>query len=209
MQYKSIKIASIKANVEQGVIDGYASYFSNKDSHGDIIQPGAFTKTIKENANRIKVLWQHDMQEPIGKPLTMEEDSKGLYTSSKISETDVGKKALILARDGVLNEMSIGFNTIKEDYNAAINANIIREIKLWEYSLVTFASNELAKVSDVKNLISEYQYSKGNILDILALKLFEQIKTLMSEPQKSTQAEEIINDDVQKIMAEIKKMMKG
>ena len=191
LAYKSVKIADIKANVDKGIIEGYASHFNNKDSHGDIIQKGAFTKTIKENASRVKVLWQHDMREPIGKPLSMIEDEKGLFTSSKISETEIGKKALILARDGVLNEMSIGFNVIKE-------------LKLWEYSLVTFASNPLAKVTDIKELLQEYSYSKGNVLDIIIDEVVKRI-----EPSKDTQKGDLDDIEIKLIMDEIKKIKGG
>jgi len=154
MQIKTLKVANIKADAQENIISGYASYFNNKDSHGDIITKGAFTKTIQENKNRIKVLWQHDLREPIGKPIDMLEDEKGLFTTSKISQTETGKKAMILARDGVLNEMSIGFYPIKEDYDNEKNANMIREIKLMEYSLVTLASNPLAQLTDVKHLLN-------------------------------------------------------
>lgn len=204
LAYKSVKIADIKANVDKGIIEGYASHFNNKDSHGDIIQKGAFTKTIQENASRIKVLWQHDMREPIGKPLSMIEDEKGLFTSSKISETEIGKKALILARDGVLNEMSIGFNVIKEDYDNTKNVNIIKELKLWEYSLVTFASNPLAKVTDIKELLQEYSYSKGNVLDIIIDEVVKRI-----EPSKDTQKGDLDDMEIKLIMDEIKKIKGG
>lgn len=211
MKIKTVKISNIKADTQENIISGYASYFNNKDSHGDIIMGGAFTKTIQENKNRIKVLWQHDLREPIGKPIEMVEDEKGLFTTSKISETDVGKKAMILARDGVLNEMSIGYYPIKEDYDDNKKANIIREIKLMEYSLVTLASNPLAQLTDVKNLLNEYQYSQGNIMDIVALELLKSIKTLIKgdEPNTITQTDEkSLNDkEVEFFMNEIKKYL--
>lgn len=207
LNYKAIKIADIKANVEKGIIEGYASHFGNKDSHGDIIQKGAFSKTINENSSRVKVLWQHDMREPIGKPLSMVEDEKGLFTTSKISETEIGKKALILARDGVLNEISIGYNVVKEDYDKTKNVNIIKEVKLWEYSLVTFASNPMAMITDIKHLVNDYSYSKGNVLDIIADKLYEQIKSLASkdEPSNDTQ-KDLTNEEVIEIMNAIKQI---
>lgn len=211
MKIKTVKISNIKADKQENIISGYASYFNNKDSHDDIIMGGAFSKTIQENKNRIKVLWQHDLREPIGKPIEMIEDEKGLFTTSKISETDVGKKAMILARDGVLNEMSIGYYPIKEDYDDNRKANIIREIKLMEYSLVTLASNPLAQLTDVKHLLNEYQYSQGNIMDIVAMELLKSIKTLIKgdEPNKITQADEkSLNDkEVEFFMNEIKKYL--
>ena len=214
MQIKTLKVSNIKADAQENIISGYASHFNNKDSHGDIITKGAFAKTIQENMNRVKVLWQHDLHEPIGKPKEMYEDDKGLFTVSKISETDVGKKAMILARDGVLNEMSIGFYPIKEDYDNDKKANMIREIKLMEYSLVTIASNPMATLTDVKHLMSEYQYSKGNVMDIVAMELLKSIKALVNKDEPSDDTLEVeksheIDDEtrVKEIMEEIKKYL--
>lgn len=214
MNIKTIKVSDIKADTKENIIKGYASHFNNKDSHGDIITKGAFAKTIQENKNRIKVLWQHDLYEPIGKPQEMYEDEKGLFTVSKISETDIGKKAMILARDGVLNEMSIGFYPIQEKYDDNKKANMITEIKLMEYSLVTLASNPLAQLTDVKHLLGDYQYSKGNVMDIVALELLKSIKALVKgdEPSNDTQTGDKSHDinsdaDVKAIMEEIKKYM--
>lgn len=214
MQIKTLKVSNIKADAQENIISGYASHFNNKDSHGDIITKGAFAKTIQENMNRVKVLWQHDLYEPIGKPQEMYEDEKGLFTVSKISNTDVGKKAMILARDGVLNEMSIGFYPIKEKYDESKKANMITEIKLMEYSLVTLASNPMAQLTDVKNLMNEYNYSKGNVMDIVAMELLKSIKALVNKDEPSYDTLEVeksheIDDEtrVKEIMEEIKKYL--
>lgn len=208
LKFKDIRVSDIKADMQENIISGYASHFNNKDSHNDIITAGAFKKTINENKNRIKVLWQHNMYEPIGKPTEMYEDEKGLFTVSKISETDVGKKTMILAKDGVLNEMSIGFWPIKEEYDRENNINYIKEIKLLEYSIVTLASNPLAQLTDVKHLLGEYQYSKGNVMDIVAMELLKSIKALVKgdEPSKDTLTDKK-SQDINEIMAEIKKYL--
>lgn len=148
MKYKSSKF-EIKA-IDDNTFEGYASYFNNIDSYGDIIVSGAFTKTIQENRNRIKILWQHDTNEPIGVPQVMAEDSQGLYVKGKISMTDTGKKAMILMRDGVITEMSIGYDVIKEEYQG--NKRILKEIRLWEFSPVTFGANDKAKITNAKSL---------------------------------------------------------
>jgi HK97 family phage prohead protease len=130
--------------------EGYASVFRNVDSYRDVIEPGAFTKTIQEN-KRIKVLWQHDPYMPIGKPTVLQEDNHGLYVKAKISETEEGKRAMILMRDGVIDELSIGFNTIKDAWDNEQQVRRIQEVKLWEFSPVTFAANDMATITGVKN----------------------------------------------------------
>lgn len=208
MKFKDIRVSDIKADLKENVISGYASHFNNKDSHGDIITCGAFKKTIGENKNRIKVLWQHNMNEPIGKPSEIYEDEKGLFTVSKISETDTGKKALILARDGVLNEMSIGFYPIQEKWDDSKKANMITEIKLLEYSLVTLASNPLAQLTDVKHLLGEYQYSNGNVMDVVAMELLKSIKALVGKNEPSMNTHEVKEShEIEQIMNEIKKYL--
>ena len=131
--------------------EGYASTFGNIDTDGDVIEPGAYSKSIQERfpANKIKVLWQHN--EPIGKPLEMREDSRGLHVVAKISETPRGDEAITLARDGVIDTMSVGFviPAGKSDIDDR-GVRHIREAKLFEFSLVTFPANEQAVITGVK-----------------------------------------------------------
>jgi uncharacterized protein len=131
--------------------EGYASVFGNKDSYDDIIVPGAFKKTIQES-KRVKVLWQHDPWQPIGKPLAMSEDSKGLHVKAKISNTSLGKDVVQLIKDNVIDELSIGFNTIKDEWDNLKNARLIKEVKLWEFSPVTFAANDQASIDSIKGI---------------------------------------------------------
>lgn len=133
---------------EKGIIKGYASMFNNKDSDGDIITKGAYTKTLQENSERIAFLYQHNMNQPIGKPLSMKEDEKGLFIEAKISDSSLGQDVKTMVSEGILKEFSVGFIPIKEDLQKDVN--YIKEIKLFEFSLVTLAANPLAKVTEYK-----------------------------------------------------------
>lgn len=139
----------VKATSENE-FEGYASAFGNADSYNDIVVKGAFAKTIQES-KRVKVLWQHDPHQPIGKPIAMSEDSKGLHVKAKISNTTLGKDVVQLIKDGVIDELSIGFNTIKDEWDQKSGARLIKEVKLWEFSPVTFAANEMAGISGIKS----------------------------------------------------------
>lgn len=167
-QIKSIS-AQVKAvDMEKRTVEGYFSVFNVEDSDGDVITPGAFSKTIAENGpagkNRIMHLWQHSPTQPLGKPDTLKEDDKGLFFSTKISDTTWGTDALKLYKDEVVEEHSIGFNTIKSDYSEERNANVITEVKLWEGSTVTWGANEYARVTDLKGNAEDIidQYKKLN-----------------------------------------------
>lgn len=117
------------------------------------ILPGAFTKTLSEQAHRVKILWQHDASEPIGKPLVLREDARGLFLRAQLSATPRGKDAAELLRDGVLTELSIGFDPVRSttvDEGPGVGqVRHIHELKLWEISLVTFAANPDARVEQV------------------------------------------------------------
>lgn len=148
MQRKVVPFEVKEVDVEQGVFEGYAAVFGNIDDGGDVIEKGAFAKTLMERGQRVKICWQHDPREPIGKPLEMREDERGLYVKAKISLTQRGRDALTLLRDGVVNELSIGYDAVKEAYEGTVRR--LREVKLWEISPVTWAMNPLATVTDVK-----------------------------------------------------------
>lgn len=201
MLYKSSKF-EIKASPDN-TIEGYAAYFGNIDSYGDIIESGAFSKTLKENAGRVKVLWQHDTNEPIGKPVAMEQDSKGLYIKAKISMTDTGRKAMELMRDGVIDEMSIGYDIIKDEYKG--KNRMLKELRLWEFSPVTFAANEKAKITSAKSL-SELLYEIKHA-DVGEIKnAIERLNSLLKqlEPVEPTQG-----DDEAETVDAILQMIRG
>lgn len=152
LRYRSAAFELKAVNTAEGTFEGYASVFGNVDSYRDVIEHGAFTKTLKEFGHRVKVLWQHDPWTPIGRPVEMQEDDKGLYVKSKISDTNAGRDALTLLRDGVINELSIGYTSIKETWEKETGLRRIQELKLWEFSPVTWAANDLAVITGVKSL---------------------------------------------------------
>ena len=137
-------------DLSEGTFEGYAAIFNNVDLGNDLIEPGAFTKTLKENSKRVKICWQHDTKEPIGIPLEMKEDSTGLWVKGRLSQTSRGRDALILMRDGVINELSIGYDTIKYKYDGPVRH--LKEVRLWEFSPVTFAMNPTATVTSIKSM---------------------------------------------------------
>jgi HK97 family phage prohead protease len=157
-EYKSIKAEVKDVNTEKGIITGYFSAFDSLDSDNDVIVKGAFSKTLQENGKRIKHLWQHDVRYPLSKPTELKEDNYGLYFESKISQTSYGKDVLKLYQDGVIDEHSIGFRTIKnadkKDYNE------IQEVKLWEGSTVTFGANPNTPFLGMKGMGVEDVISK-------------------------------------------------
>ena len=147
---------------DSGEFSGYAAVFGNRDNGDDIIEKGAFSKTIREDFDRIKILSQHnDCELPIGKPLELREDEKGLYIRGKISDTQKGRDVRTLLKDGVLNELSIGYDAIIFDFDSEEGARHLKEIRLWEVSIVTWAMNDQAKIDEVKSLTESLKEAKS------------------------------------------------
>lgn len=139
---------------EDGQFEGYASVFNNVDAHGDIIEPGAFKKTIREQKGQVPILWQHDPYEPIGISLELEEDDHGLRTRGQlVLDTQRGAEAYALLKRQALRGLSIGYSAIKyliEREDPDVRRRL-KELRLWEYSPVTFPANRLAVVGTVKS----------------------------------------------------------
>lgn len=187
MELKSVQFKADDVSAETRVFRGYASTY-DKDLGGDIILPGAFAKTLSERGERVKVLWQHN--EPIGRPVKMYEDEKGLYVEAKISKTRLGDEALELMRDGVIDQMSIGYSVPqgKSDYDEDGN-RMIKELKLYEFSAVTFPMNEKAFITGVKSVREALQRTpnidKHSVNELK--KLIDDLTALLAqEPPKGT-----------------------
>jgi len=200
MEFKALKFDDSQVSIEERTFKGYASTFGNVDEVGDIIEAGAFKKSIKERgpkgSNQIKVLWQHDA--PIGVPLVMQEDSKGLYVEGKVSKTRLGDEALELMRDGVVDKMSIGFSVPKGkmEWDDKAQVRRIKEVKLFEFSPVTFPANEMASITGVKSIEGKIALIRNGATlsedDLAELhQVYSQLKALLeAEPPQSTQATE-------------------
>lgn len=151
-QHKSFKFELTSAD-DTGEFSGYAAVFGNVDNGLDVIEKGAFTRTIKEDFDKIKILALHnDNWLPVGKPLELREDNKGLFIRGKISDTAMGRDIKTLLKDGVLNDMSIGYDVVRYDFDSEEGIRHLKEIRLWEVSIVTWAMNDQAKIEEVKSI---------------------------------------------------------
>ncbi len=157
--YKAAPVGElIDADEKAGIIKGYGSYFGNKDSDNDIIMKGAYKKTIAENGERVKYLYQHDMNQPIGKMTELYEDDKGLVFVAEIAKTQLGKDVVELMKSGVITENSVGIMPMQKQNKGDYRE--ITEVKLYEISAVTLAANDQAKILDVKGNVDIEKLSK-------------------------------------------------
>ena len=142
-----------KAISDDGEFSGYAAIFGNEDLGRDIIVKGAFAKSLARcPAAKVKMLRQHDPEEPIGVWLDLIEDSKGLRAKGKlILDTVKGRETHALMRAGALDGLSIGFRTLKDRFDRAKGIRFVEEVELPEISVVTFPMNPRATVATVKS----------------------------------------------------------
>ena len=131
-------------------IEGLASTFGNIDRVGDIIAKGAFTNTLE--ARKPKFLNQHRIDEPIGVIDVAVEVEEGLFIKARMPKAnDIVRNLFPLLKMGALSNFSIGFNIVDSD-TTPDGVRTIKEIELFEVSIVTMPANEDAKITGVKKL---------------------------------------------------------
>ena len=161
MDFKSLPLTLKAAPDETGVFEGYASVFGVVDQGMDVVAPGAFAKTLGKR--QVKMLWQHDMAQPIGVWEEVREDERGLFVKGRLlPDVDKGREAIALLKAGAIDSMSIGYRTIEAEA-ANVNGRGVRkltEIDLFEISLVTFPMLPDAKVTDVKSIRTERDFER-------------------------------------------------
>jgi hypothetical protein len=143
-----------------GEFSGYGSIFDVKDSQGDIVVKGAFDRTLKDWASKSKLpkmLWQHDTHEPIGGYTTMRPDEKGLYVEGKVL-VEAGateQRAYTHLKAGTVDGLSIGYTLFPGgmEYDKGRDAFLLKDIELWELSVVTFPACAPALVDTVKAVL--------------------------------------------------------
>lgn len=211
------KLSVKDVDTVKGIVTGYFSTYGVKDSDGDIILPGAFTKTVAEQGplgkDSIKHLRQHDRNQLVGRILKLNAlDPVGLYFESEMSKTQLGQDTLMLYQEGILNQHSIGFRIPQNGtrYDQAQDAWLIGETMLREGSVVTWGANPETPVTGIKAEMEQLEriesfLKHGKATDetfVYLQQLKAKIESLLvlkaaQEPDKSTptalekQAEEV------------------
>ena len=136
------------------IVESYPATFGTVvEFFNEIVEPGAFARTIEHNGpegrNRIKALYQHNPAALVGRPTELTEDEIGLRAVTQFSDTPQARDVLRLIQDEVITEQSIGFDVIK-DYQDEDGITHLKEIRLWEYSYVTWGANPQTPIVNVR-----------------------------------------------------------
>ena len=227
LKYKVSKFRELKVQDENnGIVkfSGYGNVFGNVDSYGDVVVNGAFAKTISEKQGKFPHLFMHDPKIVVGAITHCAEDSKGLYIEGEVYTTfEWGKMVAAGMRSGSINEFSIGYQAIIEEFDRNKGINYLKEIKLYEISSVTsnFAANSEATLTDVKN-----REQMDNLVSVLEqlVKVFQPVSTTetteqpvsttiqLKEPEtdeKSTNSEESTYNELEQLLTEHKIKING
>lgn len=213
--YKSIDFDVKEVKADSRTISGYAAVFNNIDDARDILLPGCFAKSIAERGplsstnRKIVMLNQHEIDEPIARITKLIEDEKGLYFEAELDKIQKADEVLTQLLSGTLNQFSIGYSYVwdKIEWDENKNAYLVKEVKLYEISVVTFGCNEMSEFlglkkqgasveSEVRNLqrsfedcIGDLTEAKQNKLRIFVKKFIEANNALQQPEPPSTQSE--------------------
>ena len=152
-------------NEAEGIVEAFVSGVGNKDSVGDIVEPGAFKKSLERRHPR--VIWSHDWNIPVGKVLEIYEvgpdDPRlpakmkkarigGLYAKVQFNLlSEKGREAFAsVAFFGKDQEWSIGYKTLRSKFDPMVKANRLQEVELFEVSPVLHGANQLTGTVSVK-----------------------------------------------------------
>lgn len=153
----------VKAVDETGKFTGIGAVYGNVDLGGDKILPGAFTKTLVAG-NQLPLLWQHNPSDPIG-TVKVTDTSQGLMVEGQLLLSDpTAAKAYSFLKAGIIKGLSIGYDTVKAAWVDDIRE--LRELKLWELSVVTFPMNESATVTGIKAMSDDDRSKHFKAIDM-------------------------------------------
>jgi len=158
--YKSVPFEFKREPDADGTFEGYASVFGIVDQGMDVVQRGAFTKSIG-SGRKVQMLWQHDQTNPIGVWDEIKEDERGLFVKGRLlKDVQQGREAMTLIKAGAIDGMSIGYRTVDAEFEGDGSVRKLHELDLFEISIVTFPMLPDAQVTDIKSIKTEREFER-------------------------------------------------
>ena len=192
-QFKSFEVKELSFNSDGRTISGYAAIFNNRDKSSDVLLKGCFAKSIQDRGpesqanDKIIMLWQHDMHEPIGRISVLREDEKGLYFEAVIDDVERGNQAIKQLESGTLNQFSIGYSYVWEkcEYDSEKDSLLVKEVVLYEISVVSIGCNGETEYLGLKaEGLDPYEELKNEVesaLKGLSIRKKEEIQSIISK----------------------------
>lgn len=165
--YKSFEMKA----ADNGSIDGYFStYDKTPDSYGDIIEPGAFTETIKkreESGHPFPLCFNHDFSAIIGAVESVKDTEKGPFIKANFLDTQLAQDVRKMLQSGAIYQFSFAYDvlgarkpTAEEEKEGIVN--VLTELEVFEISVVTVPANQNAVATEVKSVEPETKQGRRN-----------------------------------------------
>ncbi len=146
---------AVQEGGDSWTITGYGSVFNNTDLGNDVVVPGAFRKSL-ETYGLPLLLFNHKMEDaPIGTIIDAKEDKKGLWFKAELPKDDDFVRGRIvpqLKKRG-LRGTSIGYKATEKETRKADGARLLKQVRLFEISIVNMPMNPLAGVENIKGMV--------------------------------------------------------
>ena len=175
-------LRQLKVPDNSGVFTGYAAtYGGEPDLVGDVIEPGAFAQSIARQGKGYPLLWAHRTDEPIGMAKVSDDPTKGLLVNGSLVLADpAAQRAYTHMKAGTVRGMSIGYDVPRGQGKVTYSddgTRTLKEIKLYEISLVAIPANPKAQVTSVKSL-SDVEHVLRSITDASDADVVHQLKSI-------------------------------
>lgn len=167
MKYKTIEL---KADEVGGISGFFSTYDKTPDSYGDIIEPGAFTNTLKkreESGHPFPLCFNHDFSAVIGAVDSVKDTEKGPFIEAHFLDTQLAQDVRKMLQSGAIYQFSFAYDVLKarapyEDEAKAGVMNVLEELEVFEISVVTVPANQNAVVTEVKAIEPETKSGRRN-----------------------------------------------
>ena len=156
---------------DNGLIEGYFStYEKTPDSYGDIIEPGAFTETIKareESGHPFPLCFNHDFSAVIGAVDSVKDTEKGPFISAHFLDTQQARDVRKMLQSGAIYQFSFAYDVLgarrptEEEEKAGV-MNVLTKLEVFEISVVTVPANQNAVATEVKSMEPETKQGRRN-----------------------------------------------
>ena len=204
MKYKTIEL---KADEVGGISGFFSTYDKTPDSYGDIIEPGAFTNTLKkreESGHPFPLCFNHDFSAVIGAVDSVKDTEKGPFIEAHFLDTQLAQDVRKMLQSGAIYQFSFAYDVLKarapyEDEAKAGVMNVLEELEVFEISVVTVPANQNAVVTEVKAVEPETKSGRRNskadedvINDTIGQldKCINALKSLISEDEPEDKPED-------------------
>lgn len=159
---------------EAGWLEGYAAVFGNIDEYYEIVEPGAFRKTVSERvaAGKVKLMTRHfahggSTADIVGTVTEAKEDDYGLWVHADFAKTDLAQETRTLVNEGHVTGLSIGYEPISWERDTTEDGKEIlrlKELKLYDVTITAVPVNPEAAITNAKTAISAAAKAEADLL---------------------------------------------